>query len=482
MNIGNIYSELGGYPKALEYDLKALRIFKELGDKSDEALVTGNIGAVYFEQNNYAEALEYEFKSLAIAEKAANNESAMQAMITIGSVYMAQHHYTDAIRYHFRAFSISKEIDDKNGEAISLCNMADDYIRLAAGSDEEIPYTGPQKKPQLPDNMIPKSKTAQLHKAVGYLTDAITIDEAIGDLNTLEISYQLLSTADSMLGDYKAALLALNRHNGLKDSVYSKNNEKALMRTTMQYEYDKKHLADSLKAAEEIRRQRTYARTGLAGVLMLLGFSFFMIRNNKLLVTEKERSDKLLLNILPSEVAQELKSTGVSTAKHFNNVTVLFTDFVNFTTAGESMSAQNLIEELHACFKAFDEITTRYKIEKIKTIGDAYLAVAGLPAEDHEHAAHVVSAAKEIRQFMISRRERLGDKTFEIRAGIHSGSVVAGIVGVKKFAYDIWGDTVNTAARMEQNSETGKINISQATYELVKDKFTCEYRGEISKE
>ena len=152
---------------------------------------------------------------------------------------------------------------------------------------------------------------------------------------------------------------------------------------------------------------------------------------------------------------------------------------MNFTDAGERMSPQGLVDELHACFKAFDEITGKYNIEKIKTVGDAYLAVAGLPTADTGHAENAVRAAIEINQYMQSRHARIGERTFAMRIGIHSGSVVAGIVGVKKFAYDIWGDTVNTAARMEQNSETGKINLSQTTYELVKDKFSCEYRGEI---
>ena len=194
---------------------------------------------------------------------------------------------------------------------------------------------------------------------------------------------------------------------------------------------------------------------------------------------ERKKSDDLLLNILPAEVAEELKANGSTKARHFDNVTVLFTDFVNFTNASERMQPQALIDELHACFKAFDEITAKYNIEKIKTNGDAYLAVSGLPTPDAKHAENIVMAAIEINTFMYRRHARLGDKTFEIRIGIHSGSVVAGIVGVTKFAYDIWGDTVNTAARMEQNSEPGKINISKTTYELVHDKFSCVCRGEI---
>ena len=195
---------------------------------------------------------------------------------------------------------------------------------------------------------------------------------------------------------------------------------------------------------------------------------------------EKKKSDDLLRNILPEEIAEELKEKGTSAAKYFDHVSVLFTDFVAFTKAGERMTPQELVNELHACFKAFDGIMSKYNIEKIKTIGDAYLAVCGLPVADERHAEHMVKAAQEIVQFMKARKLELGDKTFEIRIGIHSGAVVAGIVGVKKFAYDIWGDTVNTAARMEQNGEAGKINISETTFEIVKDKFDCTYRGQIT--
>lgn len=194
---------------------------------------------------------------------------------------------------------------------------------------------------------------------------------------------------------------------------------------------------------------------------------------------EKQKSDDLLLNILPAEVAEELKISGTAAARQFDEVTVLFTDFVNFTIASEVLTPQQLVTELDSCFKAFDDIIGKYDIEKIKTIGDAYLAVSGLPLPDAQHAEHVLAAAFEIRAFMQERRKELCERTFEIRIGVHTGPVVAGIVGVKKFAYDIWGDTVNTAARMEQNSEPGRINISHTTYELVQDKFVCSYRGEI---
>jgi class 3 adenylate cyclase len=197
------------------------------------------------------------------------------------------------------------------------------------------------------------------------------------------------------------------------------------------------------------------------------------------IVKQKERSEELLLNILPAEVAEELKLKGSAEAKQFDEVTVMFSDFKSFTTYSERFTPRELVDELNVCFRAFDEIMRKHKIEKIKTVGDGYIAVSGLPVVNANHAENMVQAAIEVRDFMVKRHRLLGDKTFEVRIGLHSGKVVAGIVGITKYAYDIWGDTVNTAARMEQNAEGGKINISAATYNLIKGKFNCVYRGKI---
>ncbi|MBL4585516.1 MAG: adenylate/guanylate cyclase domain-containing protein [Flavobacteriales bacterium] len=199
---------------------------------------------------------------------------------------------------------------------------------------------------------------------------------------------------------------------------------------------------------------------------------------------EKQNSDDLLLNILPSEIAEEMKTTGVTKAKAYTMVTVMFTDFKGFTNVSQKVSAELLVDEIHHCFSAFDHIIQKYRIEKIKTIGDAYLCASGLPVTNYTHATDMVKAAFEIRDFMIQRKkEKLakGEIPFELRIGLHTGPVVAGIVGVRKFQYDIWGDTVNTANRMESNCEAGKVNISQSTYELLVDEsdLTFEGRGKI---
>ena len=195
---------------------------------------------------------------------------------------------------------------------------------------------------------------------------------------------------------------------------------------------------------------------------------------------QRQRSDDLLLNILPEEIAEELKTNGSAEAKQFDEVSVLFTDFVNFTQTSAVLSPHVLVAELNECFSAFDSIIEKYGLEKIKTIGDAYLAVCGLPNQQKHHAEKTAQAALEISQFMADRKKK--EKTFDIRLGINSGPVVAGIVGVKKFQYDIWGDTVNTAARMESAGAVGKVNISQATHALLQNNpnFTFESRGKIA--
>jgi class 3 adenylate cyclase len=198
------------------------------------------------------------------------------------------------------------------------------------------------------------------------------------------------------------------------------------------------------------------------------------------LTIEKHKSDELLLNILPTETAEELKRTGEAKAKQYKSVSVIFTDFKDFTSISEKMNATKIVAELHYCFSNFDRIIKKHNIEKIKTIGDSYMCVAGLPVKNSTHTIDAANGALEIRDFMEQyKKDRTakGETFFEIRIGIHTGPVVAGIVGVDKFAYDIWGSTVNVASRLESSSEPDKINVSKDFYEQIKDQYDCTLRG-----
>ncbi|MBP7821897.1 MAG: hypothetical protein KA010_03160 [Saprospiraceae bacterium] len=203
---------------------------------------------------------------------------------------------------------------------------------------------------------------------------------------------------------------------------------------------------------------------------------------NKIIEEERKRSDDLLLNILPANIAQELKQNGSAKAHRYDEVSVLFTDFKNFTKVSEKLTPEELVTELDTCFKAFDFIISQYNIEKIKTIGDSYMCASGLNNLG-DSPTNMIQAALKMQEFLNDVKQQKilrGEPYFEARIGIHTGPVVAGVVGSKKFAYDIWGDTVNIAARMEQNSEEGHVNISETTYWKVKYDFDCTYRGKIS--
>jgi len=197
---------------------------------------------------------------------------------------------------------------------------------------------------------------------------------------------------------------------------------------------------------------------------------------------EKEKGEELLLNILPIETAKELIEKGEATPHYYEQVTVLFTDFQSFTKSASEISPSELIATLNECFSAFDDIIGRHNLEKIKTIGDAYMCAGGLPTKNMTNAVDAVSAANEMRKWVLSWNEkRIADglPAWEMRLGAHTGELIAGVVGKKKFAYDVWGDAVNIAARMETNGEVGRVNISADTYNLVKDNFACTHRGKI---
>ncbi len=215
-------------------------------------------------------------------------------------------------------------------------------------------------------------------------------------------------------------------------------------------------------------------------VQILTGLLIFILTRN--LNIERKKSDSLLLNILPESVAEELKKNDFVIPIRYESVTVLFTDMAGFTKIAESMSPEILLSELDLFFREFDLITKKHSMEKIKTIGDSYMAAGGLPISNNTHSIDAVLCGLEFQKFMRLKKKERENKHlpfWELRLGIHTGSVVAGVVGTKKFAYDIWGDSVNTASRMESSGIPGEVNISQETFEKIKDFFICDHRGKI---
>lgn len=293
--------------------------------------------------------------------------------------------------------------------------------------------------------------------------------------------YRNLSSAYAANGNLKAAYLYLDSASMAKDSFAVERNQLAISGAKYRVEVQK-HISEIEQKEFELLQQKKIRNGWIAGAVLMILISVIAVRQKIKVSQEKKRSDELLLNILPEETAEELKSKGFAEAKSYDEVTAMFTDFKNFTIASEQLTAHNLVKEINYFYSAFDKIVSKYNIEKIKTIGDSYMCAGGLPVANKTNADDVIQAAIEIQDFMHKHkleREAQNLPYFQLRIGIHTGPVVAGIVGIIKFAYDIWGDTVNVAAAMERQGVEGKINISGSTYEIIKHKYHCTYRGKI---
>lgn len=460
--IGSLYKSQEDLELALSYFEKSKEIRELIGEKRGLALSYGSLGNVYLDQKEYEKALHNYLKCLELLEETNQiNDGLGTALNNIGLVYKNKNEYDKALDFYERGLKVYTDINDKQGEARALGNIGKIYNRKGENS-----------------------------KAISTCKKGLAIAESINAIEVEKENCTCLYETYKKMGDYNLALNYYERKAIINDSLFNKANTKKLTQLEMQYEFDKKEaitLAEQEKkdavAAQEIKRHKLMQNGFMGGFSVVLIFAgIFLVQRNRI-GKEKERSENLLLNILPAEIAQELKEKGNSNAQHIDNATVLFTDFKGFTAISEKVTPQQLVKDLHECFSAFDLICEKYGIEKIKTIGDAYMAAGGLPSPNNTHPDDVLLAAFEMADFVEKGKQRKieqGLHYFEIRIGIHTGPVVAGIVGVKKFQYDIWGDTVNTASRMESNGEVGKVNISQTTYDVVKDRFDCSYRGEVT--
>ena len=484
--LGIVFHTSKKQEKALEYDFKALALYTELNDKAGIAAMHNNLANVYYRMNDTAKVLEHDFKALSLFEELKDSAGVARMTGNIANFYAEYGNYSKAMPYYFDALRREKMLGNMNGITRNMGNIGETYYDIAQDEDAW----------NHPDSLIPPGRMANLRKAEEYLEATVEQARSMQQMEYVLAYQEVLSEVLAASGRTDDALALYRDYIVIRDSIYDVEKYEEATRRQLDYEYGKredsiryeKRLAEVQVSEEQKMRKKERFYFG-AGLLLVIVFSAFMFNRwritqlqKQIIESEKQRSDELLLNILPEETAAELKAKGNAAAKSFDEVTVMFTDFKNFTAMSESLSAQELVNEINYCYSAFDRIIGKYGIEKIKTIGDSYMCAGGLPVENRSNAVDTVKAALEIRDFMVEdmqRRKVEGRPYFEIRIGCHTGPVVAGIVGIKKFAYDIWGDTVNIASRMESSGEPGKVNISGNTCTQVKDKFRCVHRGKI---
>jgi class 3 adenylate cyclase len=421
------------------------------------------LGEIYYVRKNDSLALYYFNKS---AKAYNNSQNSPFAYNNLGKVYDRQQKFDLAIFYHQKALEIARKLNGTLDIIQSLMGLAKTNI---------------SKK--------------NWKEALTYLKEAEQIATEHQYSGELKNVFESFSFVYNQISDYKNAYTYQYKYAAIKDTLYNIETDKKLGTLQFDFEIQKKQsevdllTKDNQLQQENIKRQKFAKNAFLAGLFLILMIALILYRNyrrkvkiNKLLDKQKDEIEGLLLNILPAEVAKELQTTGEAEPKHYNEVSVLFSDFKGFTAHAEKLSPQELVQELNACFVAFDEIIGKYNLEKIKTIGDAYMCAGGIPIEREGHIQSMVKASLEMQQWIRTNNEKRltnGLPAWDLRIGIHVGPLVAGVVGKKKYAYDIWGSTVNIASRMESNGEPGRVNISSAVYESIKSEYDCSYRGKI---
>ena len=543
-NIGNAYYNQAKHVDALDYWKQALEIFKTINDEIGEANILSNIGSIYFDQKDLTNALDYNLQSLKLAEKTKDKLRILTALNNIGGVYFEKPATQDkALDYFLKALPLSEELGDTYAIGTTSVNLGEIYyvknqdsLALhyyfksikAFNNSEGSPYSY---------NAIGKlyNRKGNYGLAISYHNKALAIAEKLnGSLDIvqslmglaktniskkdftealiylkkaekiafkhnfsgeLKSIYESFSNVYNQMNDYKNAYVYQFKYSAIKDTLYNIETDRKLGSLQFDFDIQKKQSEVDLLTKDNELQEADIKRQKFAKFAFLMGLFLFLIialityrsylrkvKTNKILDKQKDEIEGLLLNILPEEVAKELQTTGQAVPRHFNEVSVLFSDFKGFTAHAEKLSPQELVMELNTCFIAFDDIVGKYNLEKIKTIGDSYMCAGGIPVEEEGHVFSMIKASIEMQDWIKEnniRRNNIGLASWDLRIGIHVGPIVAGVVGKKKYAYDIWGSTVNIASRMESNGEPGRVNISSTTYELIKEKYTCTYRGKI---
>jgi class 3 adenylate cyclase len=528
-NLAILYENMGSYPEALDYILQHLLAAERTGEEERVANAWNILGNINTEIDRFEEALEAYQKSLAMHRKLGNDWETASVLNNIANLKDAMAEYQmnkdiladsvlllfkDALATLDEALVLREKLEDVSGQGEIFNNRG--YILKNLGSYyQDKGDTGKASKTwkeaedylfrsldiwQKEGNKDGIMKTyngiadvrrrqKRFREALDYTKRYYALAKELEDQKYQQNGLKDLARVYFALGEYKTAYEYREAYDELR---YTRFNENRIKEEERKYAFygDQKKQYEIMQQKQvlllrdaQLKNAANVRNSLIGGAVLLLLLALVLFNRNKIIRQAKQRSEDLLLNILPAETAEELKKFGKARARKYDEVTVLFTDFQSFTKIAEETSAEDLVAELDECFQAFDEITARYGIEKIKTIGDAYLCASGLPTPSSTHAEDMVQAALDMQKFMTQFRikQRTTKKPeFYCRIGIHSGQVVAGVVGKKKFAYDIWGDTVNLAARMEQSGEVGKVNISKNTYDLVRHKFQCVHRGKVN--
>ena len=507
LNKAILHQNLGDYPSSVRTLLDAIRITEREGDEAETALLYHILANIYFLDQDLYNAGVCNSKAQALALKNQDQPLLSDIYLLGSKIDEALYNFEFSFEYYRKHLdirdSLAREEERKQAELVQqryIVERAEREIsQLLSGqeiSDLELI--------QLRLESTTRQQQLEIYRKNDSLQKAVIQNQRLERDKALQ---ELLLAEERLAAERKDREIVDLRQREEIQSLELRQKE-------LEQQQDQQEIAllTRDKALGDLALSKARARN-----LFMLGISMLVLAvlyavyrglrfarkanrrlarqnieinrqkeeiNQNLIIIDEERrkSDDLLLNILPEETANELKETGQSVPKHYEMVTILFTDFVGFTFVAERMSPQELIAELNHCFLEFDRIIDRYGVEKIKTIGDSYMCAGGIPVANRTNPVDVVSAALEIRDFVTrTRQERIsaGRDYWEVRIGVNTGPVMAGVVGKNKFAYDIWGDAVNTASRMESSGKSGQVNISGNTYELIRDQFHCTYRGKV---
>lgn len=498
LQIGNAERLLGNLEEAMEAFFLSLEIAERTDDQESIGGLYNSIADIYSVNNNPGNAILYYDRAIAILRKTSDSLSLGGVLYNKGDEYLKLEKYDTALLYFKEAGELFRRVNYPLGIAYNLGNIGAAHQGLGQFElAEQNLIEAIRLLEEFEDYYAISSfliNLAEIHQDRGDFNMAIFHAERSLELASDYGLKQEISNANRLLSDLyeqsgnpARALAHFKEFIAYRDSVNNLETIQKMADMRTDYEVSRKQIEVDLLNEQRHTQQVIAIATGVALFLIaLLAFGLFrrnryIHRTNRIIEQERERSDNLLLNILPEETAQELKEKGSVQAKSFSSVTVLFADFKSFTSQAKRLSPEELVESVDFYFSEFDAIMEKYGLEKIKTVGDAYMCAGGLPDPTPDHANRMVSAALDMQAFVKKAKQlkREHQVRFEVRIGVNTGPIVAGVVGTKKFAYDIWGDTVNIASRMESSAAPGKVNISENTYQLVRDQFDCTYRGTL---